>query len=98
MVQAGYTPPSPPGATGSAPTTEGSPGGWRRQYVFVAATMPVEGKYEVGTKLRRAFPQAVWLAGRRLHQQTEDLEHDWRRAEGEQERTRVLQVGLRRGS
>lgn len=90
MVKEGYTPPL---SQTSPPHTEGPSDSWRRQYVFVAATMPVDGKYEVGTKLRRAFPQAVWLAGRRLHQQTRDLQHDWRRAEGEQERARVLQVG-----
>uniref|UniRef100_A0A1D1ZWA1 ATP-dependent RNA helicase n=1 Tax=Auxenochlorella protothecoides TaxID=3075 RepID=A0A1D1ZWA1_AUXPR len=88
MVKEGYTPPL---SQTSPPHTEGPSDSWRRQYVFVAATMPVDGKYEVGTKLRRAFPQAVWLAGRRLHQQTRDLQHDWRRAEGEQERARVLQ-------
>lgn len=41
---------------------------WRRQYVFVAATMPQEGGSTVGSTIERHFPSAVWLAGRRLHQ------------------------------
>ncbi len=55
----GFTPPSntPP------PPPDGLTGRTRRQYVFVAATMPAITKGDPGTSLRKAYPDAVWLAG-----------------------------------
>ncbi|KAI7840009.1 hypothetical protein COHA_006274 [Chlorella ohadii] len=64
---------------------------WRRQYVFVAATMPAEGERSVGGELAARFPDATWLAGRQLHQSKRALQHSWRRVEDEQHRAEVLQ-------
>ncbi len=65
---------------------------WRRQYVFVAATMPAEGERSVGGELAARFPDATWLAGRQLHQSKRALQHSWRRVEDEQHRAEVLHV------
>ncbi|KAL4422948.1 hypothetical protein ABPG75_009145 [Micractinium tetrahymenae] len=64
---------------------------WRRQYVFVAATMPAEGERSVGAEIAARFPQAAWLAGRQLHQSKRAVEHAWRRVEGAEERAQALQ-------
>ena len=50
---------------------------WRRQYVFVAATMPAEGKKSTAADLRAAYPEAAWLAGPQLHQTQRQIEHRW---------------------
>eukprot|EP00887_Chlorella_sp_A99_P000230 scaffold13.g230.t1 len=62
---------------------------WRRQYLFVAATMPTEGDKSVGAQLRAAFPDALWLAGRQLHQSSRALRHAW---------VRVGDAGARRAA
>ena len=50
--------------------------GWRRvreyytrskQYIFVAATLPVNGKRTAGGVLKRMFPDASWVSGVYLH-------------------------------
>lgn len=50
--------------------------GWRRvreiysrskQYIFVAATLPVNGKKTAGGVLKRMFPDATWVSGNYLH-------------------------------
>lgn len=50
--------------------------GWRRvrevyrrskQYIFVAATLPGNGKQTAGGVLRRMFPNATWVSGSYLH-------------------------------
>lgn len=50
--------------------------GWRRvrevykrskQYIFVAATLPGNGKKTAGGVLRRMFPDAIWVSGNYLH-------------------------------
>jgi hypothetical protein len=51
--------------------------GWRRQYVFVAATMPAEGKKSTAAELRAAFPEAVWVSGARLHRPQRRVRHRW---------------------
>ena len=65
---------------------------WRRQYVFVAATMPAEGERSVGAELAARFPEAAWLAGRQLHQSKRAVEHGWRLVRDEAHRARALQV------
>lgn len=67
---------------------------WRRQYVFVAATMPAEGERSVGAELAARFPEATWLAGRQLHQSKRALQHSWREVDDERHRAQVLQVRL----
>lgn len=50
--------------------------GWRRvrktyerskQYIFVAATLPSNGKKTAGAVLKYMFPDAIWVSGNYLH-------------------------------
>lgn len=50
--------------------------GWRRvrkiysrskQYIFIAATLPVNGKKTAGGILKHMFPDAIWVSGNFLH-------------------------------
>lgn len=38
-----------------------------KQYIFVAATLPVNGKKTAGAVLKRMFPKANWVSGNYLH-------------------------------
>lgn len=38
-----------------------------KQYIFVAATLPVNGKKTAGAVLKRMFPDANWVSGSYLH-------------------------------
>ncbi|MCI21062.1 DEAD-box ATP-dependent RNA helicase 22-like, partial [Trifolium medium] len=38
-----------------------------KQYVFVAATLPVNGKKTAGALLKHMFPNAEWVSGNYLH-------------------------------
>lgn len=38
-----------------------------KQYIFVAATLPVNGKKTAGAMLKRMFPDANWISGTYLH-------------------------------
>lgn len=38
-----------------------------KQYIFVAATLPVSGKKTAGGILKRMFPEASWISGNYLH-------------------------------
>lgn len=38
-----------------------------KQYIFVAATLPVNGKKTAGGVLQRMFPEASWVSGHYLH-------------------------------
>lgn len=38
-----------------------------KQYIFVAATLPVNGKQTAGGVLKRMFPDASWVSGQYLH-------------------------------
>lgn len=38
-----------------------------KQYVFVAATLPVNGKQTAGGLLKKIFPDAKWVSGNYLH-------------------------------
>lgn len=78
-----------------APSVHGA--SWRRQYIFVAATMPAEGERSVGAELAARFPDATWLAGRQLHQSKRALQHSWRQVDDEQHRAHVLHVSLAGG-
>lgn len=60
--------------------------GWRRtreyyerskQYIFVAATLPVNGKQTAGGVLKRMFPGASWVSGNYLHRHNPRLEQRW---------------------
>jgi len=50
----------------------------KRQYIYVAATMPTEGDHTVGADIAAAHPKAVWLSGHALHQgQGASVTHNW---------------------
>lgn len=38
-----------------------------KQYIFVAATLPLNGKRTAGGTLKRMFPEANWISGNYLH-------------------------------
>lgn len=38
-----------------------------KQYIFVAATLPENGKRTAGGELKRLFPDATWVSGHYLH-------------------------------
>ncbi|XP_051122018.1 DEAD-box ATP-dependent RNA helicase 22 isoform X2 [Andrographis paniculata] len=48
-----------------------------KQYIFVAATLPVNGKATAGGILKRMFPDANWVSGSYLHHQNPRLEQKW---------------------
>ncbi|WCJ27816.1 DEAD-box ATP-dependent RNA helicase 22 [Euphorbia peplus] len=67
--------------TGSMSRTD-----WRRvrkvyarskQYVFVAATLPVNGKKTAGAVLKQMFPEADWISGNYLHYHNPRLQQKW---------------------
>ncbi|KAL0385598.1 UNVERIFIED_CONTAM: DEAD-box ATP-dependent RNA helicase 22 [Sesamum radiatum] len=48
-----------------------------KQYIFVAATLPLNGKRTAGGILKRMFPDASWVNGNYLHRQNPRLEQRW---------------------
>ncbi|KAL8035731.1 hypothetical protein ABFS82_12G113000 [Erythranthe guttata] len=48
-----------------------------KQYIFVAATLPLNGKRTAGGTLKRIFPDAKWISGNYLHRQNPRLEQKW---------------------
>ncbi|KAK6160144.1 hypothetical protein DH2020_003525 [Rehmannia glutinosa] len=48
-----------------------------KQYIFVAATLPLNGKRTAGGTLKRMFPDANWVSGNYLHRQNPRLEQKW---------------------
>lgn len=48
-----------------------------KQYIFVAATLPVNGKKTAGGVLKRMFPDAHWVSGGYLHCHNPRLEQKW---------------------
>ena len=50
---------------------------WLRQYAFVAATMPQEGRETVGAKLAAAFPNLEWISGGQLHKTIRNVDFRW---------------------
>ncbi|XP_047159495.1 DEAD-box ATP-dependent RNA helicase 22 [Vigna umbellata] len=48
-----------------------------KQYVFVAATLPVNGKKTAGGILKHMFPDAEWICGNYLHCHNPRLEQKW---------------------
>jgi superfamily II DNA/RNA helicase len=60
-----------------AATSSAAPSLPPRQYVFAAATIHSSGKRTPGETLRLGFPDAVWVAGPRLHRSAAQLRHAW---------------------
>lgn len=50
---------------------------WKRQYMFVAATMPSIMLSDVGSEIQRMFPHLEWVASELLHQSKPRLHHAW---------------------
>ncbi|OMO73891.1 hypothetical protein COLO4_26813 [Corchorus olitorius] len=48
-----------------------------KQYIFVAATLPVNGKKTAGAVLKKMFPDANWVSGNYLHQHNPRLKEKW---------------------
>ncbi|KAH6815641.1 RNA helicase family protein [Perilla frutescens var. frutescens] len=48
-----------------------------KQYIFVAATLPLNGKRTAGGTLKRMFPDANWVSGSYLHRHNPRLEQKW---------------------
>ncbi|KAG6429613.1 hypothetical protein SASPL_107665 [Salvia splendens] len=48
-----------------------------KQYIFVAATLPLNGKRTAGGTLKRMFPEANWVNGSYLHHHNPRLEQKW---------------------
>ncbi|KAF2323972.1 hypothetical protein GH714_005784 [Hevea brasiliensis] len=48
-----------------------------KQYIFVAATLPVNGKKTAGAVLKRMFPDANWISGNYLHCHNPRLQQKW---------------------
>ncbi|XP_073141844.1 DEAD-box ATP-dependent RNA helicase 22 isoform X2 [Henckelia pumila] len=48
-----------------------------KQYIFVAATLPLNGKQTAGGILKRMFPDASWVSGSYLHCHNPRLEQKW---------------------
>ena len=53
----------------------------RRQYTYVAATLPSHGKEDAGGRLKRRHPRALWIAGDLLHRSKPAVRHEWVKAE-----------------
>ncbi|XP_068332961.1 DEAD-box ATP-dependent RNA helicase 22 [Pyrus communis] len=48
-----------------------------KQYVFVAATLPANGKRTAGAVLKKMFPEADWVSGNYLHCHNPRLKQRW---------------------
>ncbi|KAL6294586.1 hypothetical protein ACE6H2_002728 [Prunus campanulata] len=48
-----------------------------KQYIFVAATLPVNGKRTAGAVLKKMFPEANWVSGNYLHCHNPRLKQRW---------------------
>lgn len=48
-----------------------------KQYIFVAATLPVNGKQTAGGVLKRLFPDASWVSGNYVHCHSPRLDQKW---------------------
>lgn len=67
------------GYRASRPPPEGAKLGpyWKRQYVFVAATMPAVTFSDVGSQIQHMYPQAEWVSTEALHTSKPNLSHSW---------------------
>lgn len=48
-----------------------------KQYIFIAATLPENGKRTAGGVLKRMFPDGSWVSGSYLHRHNPRLEQNW---------------------
>lgn len=91
MIEAGYTPPG--GGDGKVVLHEvPDEVRWKLQYLFVAATMPAEGDKTAGAEIAAAFPSAVWISGKQLHQSRRNVTHNWKKVGDDWDRMDALVV------
>ncbi|GLT40058.1 hypothetical protein SLA2020_142160 [Shorea laevis] len=48
-----------------------------KHYIFVTATLPLNGTKTAGAVLKKMFPDAIWVRGNYLHQHNPRLEEKW---------------------
>ncbi|KAF3431326.1 hypothetical protein FNV43_RR26057 [Rhamnella rubrinervis] len=48
-----------------------------KQYIFIAATLPMNGKKTAGAVLKKMFPDANWVSGNYLHRHNPRLKQRW---------------------
>ncbi|KAJ6795986.1 DEAD-box ATP-dependent RNA helicase 22 [Iris pallida] len=63
-----------------------------KQYIFVAATLPENGKKTAGGVLRRMFPDAIWVSGNYLHRHSPRLEQRWIEVTGDTQVNALLEA------
>lgn len=68
---------------------------FKRQYVFVAATMPSLTKADVGVELAKRFKDASWVSGDLLHRVKPHVTHEWARIEPGAEADALLVQAVR---
>lgn len=66
---------------------------WLRQYAFVAATIPSEGKETIGARIKRDYPEASWLSSNGVHRLLSTVEFSWREVADIDEKIDVIMVG-----
>jgi hypothetical protein len=49
----------------------------RRQFLFVGATIPQNGKHTPGALLKKWYPNSTWVEGSQLHRSVRDVTHQW---------------------
>jgi superfamily II DNA/RNA helicase len=65
---------------------------WLRQYAFVAATIPSEGKETIGARIKRDYPEAIWLSSDGVHKLLNTVEFRWREVAGLDEKIDEIMV------
>jgi hypothetical protein len=65
---------------------------WLRQYAFVAATIPSEGKETIGARIKRDYPEAIWLSSDGVHKLLNKVEFRWREVAGLDEKIDEIMV------
>jgi hypothetical protein len=55
----------------------------RRQFIFVGATIPQNGKHTPGALLKKWYPNSTWVEGSQLHRSVRDVTHEWKQVRGE---------------
>lgn len=67
MLEAGYKPRGAAAKALESGTVNYDVQYWKRQYVFVAATMPAALETDAGACIKQQYPDALWLSGELLH-------------------------------
>ncbi|GAX75453.1 hypothetical protein CEUSTIGMA_g2896.t1 [Chlamydomonas eustigma] len=65
---------------------------WKRQYLFVAATMPNITFSDAGSEIARMFPEAEWLSSEMLHHNKAAVSHSWFEVDNDSIKSTLLRV------